>query len=128
MPSLLFPLLFGSILCYLFLRKKKETRNKTSVTFTVFTFLWINSVCLLFFFTFPELLKNGYAYITYPKYEAEIVDIKSQYEWTSTRGSRSRRRMHTPIIAFKPENSTKYLKMPLNISSQEKPSIGCGCQ
>jgi len=124
MPNPLVPILFGLILGHLFLKKKKESYKKISISFKVFTFLWINILCLLLSFLLPELFKNSYAYIAYPKYEAEIVDIRSKYVWSNDRGGRSRRLMHTPILKFKPDDSKKFLKIPLNISSNKKPKVG----
>lgn len=126
MPYLLIPILFGSLLCYYFLRKKKETNKKPSTTtFKVFTFLWTNILCILLFFLVPELVNNSYAYLTYPKYDAEIVDIISKYEWLSRGGSKGRRvTMHTPIVRFKLEESLDYIEIPLNIRSEEKPELG----
>ena len=123
MTNLLIPIIFASILSYLFLKKKKS-RNKTSKAFKGFTFLWVNMVFLLLFYLTPELVRTGYAFITYPRYEAEIVKIKSKYIWTNRRGDRSRDLMYTPIVSFKPKNSTGYLKMTLDISTSERPEIG----
>ena len=123
MTYLLIPILLASILSFLFLKKKKS-RNKTSIAFKGFTFLWVNMVFLLLFYLTPELVRTGYAFITYPRYEAEIIDLKSESSWINRSGSRRRVLMYTPIVSFKPKNSTAHLKMPLDIASSERPEIG----
>ena len=123
MTYFLIPVILASILSYLFLKKKKS-QVKHSTTFKIFTLLWVNIIFLLLFYISPEVIKNSYAYITYPKYEAEVVDIESQTRWVSKKGSRRRLLLHTPIVSFKPENSTEYLKMTLDISTSERPEIG----
>ncbi|WP_282164908.1 hypothetical protein [Cellulophaga baltica] len=122
MLYLIIPLIVGLVLGYLFLDKRPKT--ETSITFRIFTYLWINTVCLLIYFLFPELVKNSCAYLYYPKYEAEIVEINSEQKWSNTAGDRRRVTMHTPIIKFKLDNTSKYIKRPLNIISEEKPKIG----
>jgi hypothetical protein len=108
MLYLILPLVVGIVLGYLFLHKR--SKKETSITYRIFTYLWINTICLLISFLLPELVKNSYAYLYYPEYEAEIVEIKSEVKWSNTAGDRRKVTMYTSIIKFKPDNTSKYIK------------------